>query len=235
LGLVRDGKLVYDEGLSGQVGVFRDRHEAGLRLAEACSNILGRADLVYAIPRGGVPVAIPVAKALGAELDLLICRKLLLPWNPEAGFGAVDPEGRFFVDDYLVSLLGLPEYAVEEAIKEQLREVRKRNERLRGGRPYPDLSGKHVVLVDDGVAAGYTMRAALSFVRRRGAQEVVVAVPTGHLEALLSLTGEADLVICLNVRTGPVFAVADAYRRWRDLTDDDVMEALGGPGARYTL
>lgn len=224
--LAREGKLVYDRELTDRVRVFADRHEAGLLLARACGQVLGSADLIYAIPRGGAPVGVPVAEALGAELDLLICRKLLIPWNKEAGFGAVRPDGRFFVDERLATFLGLSEHDIEEAIREQLREVEERNKRLRAGRPYPGLEGKRVVLVDDGVAAGYTMRAALGFVRDKGAREAVIAVPTGHIRALEALAGEADLVICLNVRSGPFFAVADAYERWRDLTDDDVLEAL---------
>ena len=226
MGLVREGNLVYDRELLGRVRVFEDRREAGLRLARACGEVLGSADLVLAIPRGGVPVAVPVAGALGAELDLLICRKLLIPWNREAGFGAVRPDGRFFVDETLAAMLGLTEREVRAAVEEQLREVEGRNKALRGGRPHPQVAGKCVVLVDDGVAAGYTMRAALGFVRERGAREAVVAVPTGHARALEALAAEADLVICLNVRSGYIFAVADAYRRWRDLTDEDVLAAL---------
>jgi len=229
--LARRGKLIYDEELYGRSFVFEDRRDAGEALAEACSEVLGRAGLVYAIPRGGVPVAIPVAEALGAELDLLICRKLLIPWNREAGFGAVGPDGSVFVDRELADLLGLPEEAIEAAVEEQLREIAARNGRLRGGKGYPrSLSGLRVVLVDDGVAAGFTMGAALRFLGARGPGELVVAVPTGHARSLLRLSREADLVICLNVRSGPIFAVADAYRRWRDLTDEDVLRALGHRG-----
>ena len=227
--LAKRGKLIYDEDLTGLEGVFKDRQEAGEALGKACSEVLGEADLVYAIPRGGVPVAVPVAEALDAELDLLICRKLLIPWNREAGFGAVGPDGSVFVDRDFARYLGLSERAIREAVEEQLREISWRNERLRGGRGYPaSLEGKKVVLVDDGVAAGYTMSAALRFVKARRPREAVVAVPTGHLPSLLRLSSEADLVICLNVRSGYVFAVADAYRSWRDLTDQDVLEILGG-------
>jgi len=226
LRLVRTGRVLYDEELLGLMGVFEDRGHAGALLAEACVQAIRSADLVYAIPRGGVPVAVPVAGALGAELDLLICRKLLIPWNREAGFGAVSPDGHVYVDQRLARALGLTREEVREAIDEQLREVAQRNERLRGGRGYPRLDGKRVVLVDDGIAAGYTMGAAAKFVRARGASELVIAVPTGHLEAVLRLAELADLLICLNLRSGPVFAVADAYRRWRDLTDEDVLRAL---------
>ncbi len=225
--LARVGNLVYDEELFGLEGVFEDRRDAGERLAEACSSLLKKADLVYAIPRGGVPVAVPVARALKAELDLLLCRKLLIPWNREAGFGAVNPDGRVFVDEEFARALGLSDRAVEEAVREQMDEMERRNKALRSGRPYPEgLEGLRVVLVDDGIAAGYTMSAALEFVRARRASEVVIAVPTGCLSSVLRLSRACDLLLCLNVRPGPIFAVADAYRRWRDLTDEDVLRAL---------
>ena len=226
--LARTGNLIYDEELFGRERVFKDRSDAGLRLAEACSTVLGHVDMVYAIPRGGVPVAIPVARALKAELDLLLCRKLLIPWNREAGFGAVSPDGHVFVDEEFARMLGLSKRAVEEAVREQLEEMERRNKALRSGRPYPDsLEGLRVVLVDDGIAAGYTMSAALRFVKAKKASEAIVAVLTGSLGSVLRLARACDLLICLNVRPGPFFAVADAYERWRDLTDEDVLRALG--------
>ena len=225
--LTRTGNLVYDEELFGRERVFRDRSDAGLRLAEACSAVLEHVDIVYAIPRGGVPVAVPVARALKAELDLLLCRKLLIPWNREAGFGAVSPDGHVFVDEEFARMLGLSKQVIEEAVREQLEEMERRNKALRAGRPYPDsLEGQKVVLVDDGIAAGYTMSAALRFVRAKKASEAIIAVPTGSLGSVLRLSRACDLLICLNVRPGPFFAVADAYERWRDLTDEDVLRAL---------
>ena len=224
--LERRGKLVYDEELLGKTYVFRDRWEAGSKLGEACREVLGSAHYVLAVPMGGVPVGIRVSEKLGSKLDLILCRKLLIPWNREAGFGAVDPDGRVFVDGGLVRALGLSQDEVEAAIEEQLNEIKLRNEVLRGGRPHPDLRGLRVVLVDDGVAAGYTMSAAVNFSRSKGAREVVVATPTGSLDSLKRLAGHADLVLCLNVRSGPWFAVADAYAEWRDLDFEDVLRYL---------
>lgn len=224
--LVRLGNLYYDEELLDRVGVFADREDAGDRLGSACREVLGSADAVYAIPMGGVPVGAGVAKALSATLDLLICRKLLIPWNREAGFGAVAPDGTVYVDRELARQLGLGDEDVRAAVEEQLEEVKRRNRVLRGGRGYPSLAGKAVVVVDDGIAAGYTMRAAVEFLRRRGARRVCVAVPTGHGSSVMAIAGIADVVICLNVRCGPIFAVADTYREWKDLTDEDVMRYL---------
>ena len=158
----------------------------------------------------------------------MICRKLLIPWNREAGFGAVDPDGNYFVDEAFARAIGLTDEDIRNAIDEQLSEIKKRNELLRGGRGYPPFNGLRVVLVDDGIAAGYTMTAAIRFVRSRGAKEVILAVPTGCLDSLLRLLDIADLILCLNVRSGPWFAVADAYIEWRDLEYEDVMEILRG-------
>jgi predicted phosphoribosyltransferase len=146
---------------------------------------------------GGVPVGYEVARALKAGFDLLICRKLLIPWNREAGFGAVDPDGNVFVDEGLASALGLGREQVEDAVREQLEEIRRRNVVLRRGRPYPRLDGRRIVIVDDGVAAGYTMMAAVRFARGRGANKVYVATPTGHVESINRLSRVADMVICV--------------------------------------
>ncbi|PCN50433.1 phosphoribosyltransferase [Candidatus Geothermarchaeota archaeon ex4572_27] len=189
--LVRLGNLYYDEELLDRVGVFADREDAGDRLGSACREVLGSADAVYAIPMGGVPVGAGVAKALSATLDLLICRKLLIPWNREAGFGAVAPDGTVYVDRELARQLGLGDEDVRAAVEEQLEEVKRRNRVLRGGRGYPSLAGKAVVVVDDGIAAGYTMRAAVEFLRCRLHHEGRGRVPQKE-RCSARLRGRAD-------------------------------------------
>jgi predicted phosphoribosyltransferase len=211
----------------GMVYVFRDRWEAGQRLGTWLRELGVSASVVYGIPAGGVPVAYAVAEALGSKLDVLVCRKVLIPWNREAGFGAVAPNGWYFVDWGLARYLGISRSGVEEAVKEQLAEVERRLKKYRCGEPYRDLGGGTVVVVDDGVAAGYTMTAAVKFLRDRGAGEVLVAVPTCHEDsALVLLERGASRVYCLNARGGPVYAVADAYIEWRDLEDEDVLGVL---------
>lgn len=224
--LSRRGNVVYDEELLGKFHVFKDRLHAGKLLGEACRFVLGRADYVFAVPMGGVPVGLMVSRALNSEFDILICRKLLIPWNKEAGFGAVSPDGSYFVDEAFARSIGLSDRDIEEAVEEQLEEIRRRNELLRQGRSYPSLENLKVVLVDDGVAAGYTMTAAVEFVRSRKAREVVIATPTGCLDSLLRLSRSVDLVVCLNIRSGPWFAVADAYMEWRDLDYEAVLNLL---------
>jgi len=226
LKLSRRGNVVYDEELLGKFHVFKDRFHAGELLGEACRSVLDRADYVFAVPMGGVPVGLMVSKALGSEFDILICRKLLIPWNREAGFGAVSPDGNYFVDEAFARSIGLSDQDIQEAVEEQLEEIRRRNELLRRGRGYPSLEGLRVVLVDDGVAAGYTMAAAIGFVKSRKAREVVIATPTGCLDSLLRLSRSVDLMVCLNIRSGPWFAVADAYQEWRDLDYEEVLSLL---------
>lgn len=224
--LIYRENILYDLDLLDKRYVFKDRFDAGRRLALAGLKIFKDVDFVFAIPMGGVPIGIELAKTLNVNFDLLICRKLLIPWNREAGFGAVDPDGNVFVDEDFVKALNLSEKELEMAVREQLIEINHRNEFLRGGKPYPDLRGKSVILVDDGIAAGYTMGAAVKFVKSRMAEKIFIAVPTGYLGSVDMIAGDVDSILCLNLRGGPWFAVADAYELWRDLTESDVRELI---------
>ncbi|MEM0232860.1 MAG: phosphoribosyltransferase family protein [Candidatus Nezhaarchaeales archaeon] len=217
---------MYSEEILGRFYVFKDRLQAGALLGEACRQIVKEVDYVLAVPMGGVPVGLMVSKFLKAKFDIIICRKLLIPWNREAGFGAVSPDGSYFIDQAFVKSLGLSEYEIMETIKEQMEEIRKRNEMLRQGRDYPSFNNLKIVLIDDGVAAGYTMKAAVDFVKSRGAKETIIAVPTGCLESLLKLSDHVDLIVCLNIRSGPWFAVADAYQEWKDLDYEYVVKLM---------
>ncbi|MCS7139370.1 MAG: phosphoribosyltransferase family protein [Candidatus Nezhaarchaeota archaeon] len=224
--LIKSGKLIYDEELMGMFHVFKDRVHAGKALGLACREVLDKVDYVLAVPMGGIPVGAMVSKELKAEFDVIICRKLLIPWNREAGFGAVDPDGNYFVDEAFARAIGLSNHDIKSAVEEQLAEIKKRNQILRRGRGYPSYKGLTLVLVDDGIAAGYTMKAAINFVLSRGAEKVIIAVPTGCLDSLLKLLNEVDIIICLNVRSGPWFAVADAYVEWSDLDYGAVIKFL---------
>jgi len=227
MNLIRRGNIIYDEDLAEKFHVFKDRIDAGKKLAEACKSIFkNNIDYVYAVPRGGVPVGIQVAIQLKCKFDLIICRKLLIPWNREAGFGAIDPDGNIFVDKVFAAIIGLTNKDIELAIKEQIEEIKHRNRVLRNSKPYPNLKNKSIILVDDGIAAGYTMNAAVNFVKNRGAKKIYIAVPTGHYNSLIKLSEKVDLILCLNPRSGPWFAVADAYQYWYDLTDEDVLKIL---------
>ncbi|MEM0212480.1 MAG: phosphoribosyltransferase family protein [Candidatus Methanomethylicia archaeon] len=224
--LVREGNIIYDLELFNRHEVFRDRFDAGLKLAEACKMVFRDVDYVFAIPMGGAPIGLKISEALNAKFDLLICRKLLIPWNREAGFGAVDPDGNVFVDEDFAIQLGLSQQEIEASIKEQLDEIYRRNKILRCGRAYPNLNDKTVILVDDGIAAGYTMNAAIKFARKRGSKKIYIAVPTGCARSVIKISKLVDEILCLNLRDELFYAVADAYKFWRDLSDEDLKEIL---------
>lgn len=225
------GKLIEDPSLRNSPLVFRDRTEAGARLALALGDAVQGGELVLAIPAGGVPVAVELAQSHSLTLDLLVVRKLPIPGNPEAGFGALDPDGAMVLNEELLERLRLNDMEMREQVDRTMAVIRHREELFRHGKPFPDIKGKTVLLVDDGLASGFTMRAAVRFVRRRGPAGIIVAVPTGAQRTVNTLLEEVDLLACLNIRAGYPFAVAEAYRNWYDVSDREVgeiMERLGG-------
>lgn len=225
--VVAMGSIIEDKALQNRVSVFGDRTEAGRRVASLI--VRERIDdnpVVCAIPAGGVPIGIEVARALGCPLRMAVVRKVQIPWNPEAGFGAVTWDGRVFLNQDLLAGLRLTDEAVDAAVEKARRSVKERLAMFVGDRKEPPLSDTTVILTDDGLASGYTMFAAVRAARSEGPREVVVAVPTGSADAVTFLAREADLVICTNVRTGYAFAVAEAYERWYDLSDRDVKDIL---------
>jgi len=157
---------------------------------------------------------------------MLIIRKLPIPGNPEAGFGAISLEGDMILNDSLVKMLGLSDEVIEEQAELVLEELKARNRIFRGNRPQTDLKGKVVILTDDGLASGYTMMVAARMVGRQQPERIVVAVPTASLHTIDLIAEEVDEIICLNVRTGSYFAVAEAYRNWYDLSRDEVVYQL---------
>lgn len=222
------GLLVEDPSLRDKAWVFRDRRDAGARLAERLRGLVSPSALVLAVPAGGVPVAVEVARGLGLELDVAVVRKALFPWTTEAGFGAVAWDGRVLINWEAVEAAGLTEEEVRRKVEEARRSVEERLRKLRRGRGGLRLSGREVVLVDDGLASGYTMLAAVEAARASGAARVVVAVPTASASAVELLLPAVDLLVALNVRTWLPYAVADAYVEWRDLSDEEVLEMLRG-------
>lgn len=215
-----------DQELRYKVGVFEDRKDAGARLAVALERFRGQNAVILAIPSGGVPVGLEISACLGLPFDLLIIRKIPIPGNPEAGLGAVSLEGDMVINEDLASALLLSRGEIEELAKPVREELKLRNRTFREGRPWSPLEGKIVILVDDGLASGYTMSTALSMVRRQSPLKVVVAVPTAPFSALDMIGKKADEIFCLNLRASGYFAVADAYRRWRDLSREEVVEML---------
>lgn len=220
------GKLLDDPVLRNCTYVFADRAAAGKRLAGMLQDYQGKPLRLFAIPAGGVPVAAEIARALKVPLDLVIVRKIQLPWTTEAGFGALDPDGTPLFNEALLSRMPLSPQQVSTQVAKTLANLKEREEHLRGGRPYPDLAGATTIIVDDGLASGYTMQAAVGFIKRKGAGELIVAVPTALDRTAQALLPLVDLLVCPNLRGGLSFAVADAYENWYDVEQDEVLEIL---------
>jgi predicted phosphoribosyltransferase len=218
--------------LRERVDVFVDRAHAGRELAGLVQTLALDAVLLLAIPAGGVPVAAAMARELGWPLDVAVVSKITLPWNTEAGYGAVAFDGSVLLNDPFVRECELSPAQVAEGVAATRRKVERRVMRLRAGRGSLELDGRTAVLVDDGLASGFTMLAAVAACRSARASKVVVAVPTGHAHAV-NIVGEvADLVVCANVRGGAPFAVADAYHRWCDVPEAQAeleLERFGVP------
>ena len=218
---------LYDlPSLRQKVGVFRDRKHAGQVLAEMLHEWKGSKAAVFAVPSGGVPVAVEVAGALGLSLDVGVVSKILLPWNTEAGFGAVGFDGTVWINKEYADYYGLDQPTIAKQTQAALEKVQRRVKLFRAGRPWPELKKQPVILVDDGIAAGSTLRVAVTALRNTGAEVIIVAVPTAHLESLVLVKEWVDALYCANIRSGLQFAVADAYQHWDDVDEADVRRML---------
>ena len=210
--------------------LFRDRADAGRKLAESVQKLAPGDVVVLAIPAGGVPVGAELAKALGAPLDLLIARKVQFPLSTEAGFGAVVSDGTVYIGPYGATL---PQSVVEAQVEKAQRLVQHRMKEFLGDRLPLDVTGKDVILVDDGLATGSTMLAAVQSLRRRNPRRVIVAVPTASGGAVQLLKGQVDELAALYIHpTDLPFAVASSYENWHDLTDEEVKQCLAEAGQR---
>jgi predicted phosphoribosyltransferase len=203
--------------------MFRDRKEAGKKLARALKKYRNKKVLVLAIPRGGIEIAYEVAKYLNAEFSLLISRKLPLPYNPEAGFGAIAEDGSTFIFDWAEKELTMPE--TERIEKEQKEEIKRRIKILREGKPIPKISDKIVILVDDGLAMGATMIAAIMLCRKKNARKIVVAVPVSGRDTANEMKKMADEIIILE-KPEYFQAVAQVYEHWHDVSDAEVLKIM---------
>lgn len=206
--------------------MFYNRLSAGKELARKLNKHKRKDVIVFAIPRGGVPVALPIARKLNARLDLMVVRKIPIPFNPEAGFGAVAPDGTLSLNKPLVQELGLRKREIKDLAADVLKEVKRRTKTYRGRRPFPSLKGKIVILVDDGLASGFTMIAAVRSMRKHKPKSIVVAVPVSSKSAAEEVRPLADELICLVVSDVMMFAVASFYKNFPDLSDKDVMNYL---------
>jgi predicted phosphoribosyltransferase len=216
--------------MSMQPQRFRNRTDAGRQLAEKLAAYAHRPGvLVLALPRGGVPVGFEVARKLGAPLDVFLVRKLGVPGYEELAMGAVATGGVRVLNDEIVRGLGISEHEIDAAAARELQELARRQRLYRGDRPLPDIAGRTVVLVDDGLATGATMRAAIAAVRQQQPARIVVAVPTASPDTCEALKAEADDVVCA-MTPEPFLAVGHWYEDFTQTTDDEVRELLARGG-----
>lgn len=206
--------------------LYQDRNDAGKKLAEELKEYKGKNVLVFAIPRGGVPVGYEVAKFLETSLDVIVARKLHIPWEPEAGFGALAPDGTMILNEEMVVDFGIDKKTIEEVKDEVLKEIKRREKIYREEKPFSEIKNRTVIIVDDGLASGYTMIAAVKFLRKMKPTKIVVAVPTASENAYNEVKKIADEVISLYVQKGYPYAVASFYQEWHDLTDEEVIKYL---------
>jgi len=203
--------------------MFKNRKDAGDKLAQALESYREENPVILAIPRGGVEVGLQVSKRLGADFSLVIARKLPFPDNPEAGFGAIAENG----STVLLENAGywLAGETIDRIKKDQIAEIERRINALRGGNPLPDIAGRTVILIDDGIAMGSTMRVAIELCRNRKAGKVVVAVPVAGKDVADAIAKEADELVVLNIPSH-FRAVAQAYENWYDVSDEEVLDLL---------
>lgn len=214
------------EDLREAEAVFDDRQHAGERLAEIMKPESGASRLVLGVPAGGVPVAMVVARTLELPLDVAVISKITVPGNPEAGIGAIGFDGTVRLNEALIERQKLTPEQVQRQVDQTRKKVQRRVRELRGHQSPLRLDGRTAILVDDGVASGFTIRVGVEAALNAGAGEVVVATPTGHLAALKKIAEQVERIYCANVRSGYPFAVAAAYKNWRDVAEEEIYDML---------
>ncbi|MFW9767544.1 MAG: phosphoribosyltransferase [Candidatus Thorarchaeota archaeon] len=206
---------------------YENRTEAGQVLARELKKVEFKTrPVVLAIPNGGIPVGVEIAKTLRAELDSIIVRKLQVPGNTEAGFGALTSHGSLLLNERLVRRIGLNQRQIDMVVKQTEEQIERRRADYRDLVGIVDPSHKDIILVDDGLASGYTMKAAIESVKTLEPISIIVAVPTSSGIAVDLISEEVQNLICPRIESGFIFAVANAYRNWYDVPDSEVIEIL---------
>ncbi|MGE5790768.1 MAG: phosphoribosyltransferase [Syntrophaceae bacterium] len=222
--------------LRDRVDLFRDREHAGETMAAMLNRYEGSRAILFAIPAGGVPVAAVMAERLRLPLEVAVVSKITMPWNTEAGYGAVAFDGSVLFNEGILARIGLTDGQIEEGRRATLEKVQRRLRKFRGDRPLPGLETTTAILVDDGLASGFTMLAAIGALRRLGGRDVIVAVPTASASAVERVAPAVESLYCANIRGGMSFAVASAYELWEDVEEQDAVSlfrriASSAPGS----
>jgi predicted phosphoribosyltransferase len=212
---------------------FNDREEAGWMLVERLRGMRMEKPLVLAIPRGGVEVGAALARGLGAELDVVLSRKLRAPHQPELALGAVSEGGEVYLNSFARSLTDVGAASIEAERERQMREIDRRVKLFRSVRPRAEIAGRTVIVTDDGIATGATLIAALRTVRTAGAREIIVAVPVGAADRVDAIRQLCDRVVCL-LEPATFWAVGQFYRNFEQVEDDRVVELLREHGLPRT-
>ncbi|MDD5338591.1 MAG: phosphoribosyltransferase family protein [Dehalococcoidales bacterium] len=205
---------------------FENRYDAGRMLAKKLMEYAGKPVVVLGIPNGGVAVALQVALALNAELDVVISRKIPLPMRPEGGFGSITDDGTIILDEELIKKNGITEEQIKQQVNKVKASIRQRAVLYYQDRPPLDVDGKIVIIVDDGLASGYTMRAAIESIKKHHPAQIIAAVPVAPAHAVKDVQKAADKVVACVVSNQSVFFVADSYTHWYDITDSEVLSCL---------
>jgi len=208
---------------------FNDRQEAGRLLGSELKDYAGKKTVVLGVPRGGVIVASALTSVIGAELDIVLSRKLGAPGNPELAMGAIAEDGKVFLNENLLAYIGAGNNYIQEEKKHQLAEITRRVDLYRKVRPKVSLKGRIVIITDDGLATGATMQAAVLAVRQESPEKLIVAVPVAPGETLEKLESDADEILCLQA---PAFfaAVGEFYKSFKQITDEEVLAVLREKG-----
>ncbi len=204
--------------------MFQNRSDAGRQLAEKLKNYQAEEPIILALPRGGVPVGYEVSQALKAPLDIFIVRKVGPPWNPELGVGAVAP-GVKILDENSLRMLRISASQIQEIIEREQQEVKRRQRLYCGNEDVPKVTGKTVILVDDGIATGVTIKAAIEALKHLKAAKVILAVPVGPYDIIMALRAVVDDLICLETPYD-FYAVSSFYRNFPQVSDEEVISFL---------
>jgi putative phosphoribosyl transferase len=209
--------------LRDRVRVFRDREHAGEILSDMLTSYGGGRAVVLAVPSGGVPCAAVVAEKLRLPLEAAIVSKITLPWNSEVGYGAVAFDGTVLLNEELIRDLALTDEDVRTGQDDTLRKVARRVKKYYGDEPYHIVSDRAVILIDDGLASGFTLLTAVEALRKYAARDIAIAVPTGSFAVVHRMARHVNVIYCANIRSGMSFAVADAYERWFDVDETEAV------------